>query len=128
MSFQVSLPGSPGAGIVYLSQSCVPVAASSAAIQSRMPRSPPDAPTMILSLIGKTAPVICNCAKSWERFVSHTILPVFLSVAMMRAGALAGVMIRLPQKAAPRLADCRSCLGSMRQTMRPASPDVTSIL
>ena len=42
--FQVSLPGSPGAGIVNLRHSTSPVAASSAAIQSRTPLSPPEAP------------------------------------------------------------------------------------
>ncbi len=32
-------------------------------------------------------------------------------------------MTRLPHRAAPRLACWRSCLGSMRQTMRPTSPE-----
>src|SRR3954449_8940144 len=41
LSFQVSLPGSPGAGMTYLRQISLPEAPSSAAIQSRTPRSPP---------------------------------------------------------------------------------------
>jgi len=51
-----------------------------------------------------------------------------LSVAMMRAGQFAGEMTRLPHSAAPRLLACRSCFGSMRQTIRPTSPDLASIL
>src|ERR1700685_3998201 len=127
LSFQVSLPGSPGAGIVYLRHSSLPVAPSSAAIQSRAPPSPPDAPITILSLMGSGAPVMVTRSES-DTLVSHTTLPEFLSVAMMRAGALAGEMTKLPQKVAPRLASIRSCLGSMRQTTRPTSPDVPSIL
>src|SRR5215470_18871785 len=127
LSFQVSLPGSPGAGMVYLRHRSLPVAASSAAIQSRAPPSPPEAPIMILSLIGRGAPVIVIFSAS-DTFVSHTTLLEILSVAITRAGALAGEMTKLPHNAAPRLATCRSCLGSMRQTMRPASPAVASIL
>ena len=55
LSFQVSLPGSPGAGMVNLRQTSLPVAASSAAIQSRSPVEPPAAPMMILSLIASGA-------------------------------------------------------------------------
>ena len=66
LSFQVSLPGSPGAGTTYLRQSSLPVAASSAAIKSRTPRSPPAAPTMILSLTASGAAVICTSGWSCE--------------------------------------------------------------
>jgi hypothetical protein len=41
--FQLSLPGSPGAGTVYLRHNTLPVAGSSPAIQSRTPRSPNEA-------------------------------------------------------------------------------------
>ena len=44
---------------------------------------------MILSLMGSGAPVMVMRSAS-ETLVSHTTLPVILSVAMMRAGALAG--------------------------------------
>ena len=67
------------------------------------------------------APVIVTRSES-DTLDSHTTLPEFLSVAMMRAGALAGEMTRLPHRAAPRLATVRSCLGSVRQTMRPTFP------
>src|SRR5215467_11332849 len=51
LSFQVSLPGSPGAGMMYCRQMNFPVAASTPMMKSRTPLSPPDAPTMILSLM-----------------------------------------------------------------------------
>src|ERR1700687_891267 len=128
--FQFSLPGSPGAGIVYLSHRRLPVAASSPAIQSRTPWSPLAAPTMILSLMASGAAVKVTSGVS-ENEVSQTTLPVSLSVAMMR-GELpkppAPVMTRFPDKAAPRERIWRSCLGSMRQTMRPRSPERASIL
>src|SRR5258708_2736774 len=113
--------------MVYLRHRSLPVAASSAATQSRAPPSPPEAPNTILSLIGSGAPVTVMRSAS-ETLVSHTTLPVFLSVAMMRAGPLAGEMTRLPHNAAPRLATCRSCFGSILHTMRPASPAVASVL
>ena len=90
LSFQVSDPGSPGAGTVYLRHTSLPVAASSATMKSRTPRSPPAAPRMILSLTASGAAVIATSGWSVERFVSHTTLPESLSVAMMRAGVLAG--------------------------------------
>src|ERR1700688_1637777 len=71
VSFQVSLPGSPGAGMVNLRHKTLPVAASRLATQSRPPLSPPDAPTMILSLIGSGAAVMRNCASPKDTFVSH---------------------------------------------------------
>jgi hypothetical protein len=126
-SFQVSLPGSPGAGTVYFNQTLLPVAASSAAIQSRTPAPLLAAPTMILSLMARGAVVMSTLAISGN-VVSHAILPVSLLVAMTRPGLLAAVMTRLPHKAAPRFWRCCSCFGSMRQMMRPASPEVPSIL
>jgi hypothetical protein len=48
-SFQVSAPGSPGAGKTYLRHTNRPVAASSPTIKSRTPWSPPAAPGTILS-------------------------------------------------------------------------------
>src|SRR5260370_338753 len=49
LSFPVSLPGSPGAGMTYLRHAPLPVVPSSPAMKTRTPRSPPAAPTMILS-------------------------------------------------------------------------------
>src|SRR5260370_5638959 len=44
-TFQVSEPGSPGAGITKVFHWVSPVLGSSEAIQSRTPLSPPEAPT-----------------------------------------------------------------------------------
>src|SRR5258708_248910 len=55
LSFQVSLPGSPGAGMTYLRQASLPVAASTATMKSRTPRSPPEAPMTILSFTASGA-------------------------------------------------------------------------
>src|SRR5262249_29309252 len=93
LSFQVSLPGSPGAGIVYVRHSSFPVGASSPAIQSRTPPSPPAAPTMILSPIGSGADVMWTSGVSGN-VVSHATFPVSLLVATMRGGQLAAVMTR----------------------------------
>src|SRR5258708_17699 len=126
----VALPGSRGAGMVNLRHTSLPVAASRPAIQSRTPWSPLAAPTMSLSLMASGAAVKVTSGVS-ENEVSHTTLPLSLSVAMMR-GELpkppAPVMTRLPHNAAPGLRIWRSCLGSMRHTMRPTSPERTSIL
>ena len=77
--------------------------------------------------MGSGAPVTVIFSAS-DTLVSHTTLPVILSVAMRRAGVLAGEITRLPHSAAPRFATARSCLGSICHTMRPMFPDVASIL
>src|SRR5262249_10307619 len=115
-------------GMVNLRHSTLPVAASSAATQSRTPLSPPDAPTMSLSLMASGAAVMRVSAWLNTMLVSHATLPVSLSVATSRAGQLAGEMTRFPQNAAPRLLACLSCFGSILQTIRPTEPDVASIL
>src|SRR5258708_4993470 len=48
--FQVSLPGSPGPGIVNLRRTTLPVAAPRPAFQSHTPPSPPEPPTTSFSL------------------------------------------------------------------------------
>src|SRR5215471_11091685 len=87
LPFQVSLPGSPGAGIVNFRQMSLPVAASRPPIQSRTPWSPFAAPMMILSLMASGAEVNVTSGVSGNA-VSHTTLPVSLSVAMIRAGEI----------------------------------------
>src|ERR1700687_3244544 len=86
LPFQVSLPASPGAGIVYLSHSRLPVLASRPAIQSRTPWSPLAAPMMILSLMASGADVIATSGVSGKP-VSHTTRPVSLLVATIRGGS-----------------------------------------
>ena len=95
------------------------------AIQSRTPVSPLAAPTMILSLMASGAAVNVTSGVSENDGLPHH-----------RAGFLVGgddarrlpnppapVMTKLPHSAAPRMRICRSCFGSMRQTMRPTSPE-----
>src|SRR5215475_6115164 len=86
LSFQVSEPGSPGAGITYLRHASLPVAASTATMKSRTPRSPPAAPRMILSLTASGAAENCSSAWPSERLVSQMTLPVSLLVAIIRGG------------------------------------------
>src|SRR5260370_42405193 len=99
--FQVSLRGSPAAGIVNLRHSAFPVAASSPATQSRTPLSPPAAPIMMRSLMASGAAVMRSCGSSKLILVSHATLPVSLSVATMRAGQLAGGNKRISHQPAP---------------------------
>src|ERR1700688_3110353 len=101
--------------MVYLRHSNLPVAASRPATQSRTPLSPPDAPMMSLSLMASGVPVMRNSGWPSETLVSHTTLPLALSGAAVGAGPIAGGDDRLPQKAAPRLVACFSCLGSIPQ-------------
>src|SRR5580692_5694175 len=86
LSFQVSLPGSPGAGTTYLRHASLPVLASSAAMKSRTPRSPPAAPTTILSLTASGAAVSCTSTCWSDRLVSQATCPLSLSVAITRVG------------------------------------------
>src|SRR5258705_110587 len=86
LSFQVSEPGSPGAGTVYLRHSSLPVAPSSAAMKSRTPRSPPAAPITILSLTGSGAAVSAKSGWPSPILVSQATLPVSLSVLRSLSG------------------------------------------
>src|SRR6516164_3433354 len=72
LSFQVSEPGSPGAGITYLRQASLPVAALTATIKSRTPQSPPEAPMTIRSFTASGAAEKKTSAWLSERLVSHT--------------------------------------------------------
>ena len=66
---------------------------------------------------------------SWSRrFLSHTILPVSLSVAMTRPSSPVTEMTRLPHSATPRLRSGFCWPGSIFQRMRPWVPERTSIL
>src|ERR1700722_3453656 len=89
LSFQVSEPGSPGAGITYLRHASLPDAASRATMKSRTPRSPPEAPTMILSLTASGAAEKRSVGCPSDRLVSQATLPVSLLVAIMRGGEFA---------------------------------------
>src|SRR3974377_200634 len=86
LSFQVSEPGSPGAGITYCRHASLPVAASTATMKSRTPPSPPEAPITILSFPASGAAEEMQPARPSDRLVSQATRPVSLLVAIMRGG------------------------------------------
>src|SRR5262249_61002318 len=87
LSFQVSLPGSPGLGIAYQRHSSLPLRASSAASQPRVPPSPAPFATRTLpsAVIGAefilslepNSLVLATC-------LSHTISPLSRLTAITR--------------------------------------------
>src|SRR6266852_531448 len=79
LSFQVSLPGSPGFGTAYHRQSSLPVRASSAASQPRVPPSPAPFATRTLpsAAIGavKKRSLVPN-SSALATCLSHTVSPL----------------------------------------------------
>ena len=105
LSFQVSLPGSPGLGTAYQRHSSLPVLTSSAASQPRVPPSP--APLATMTLPSTTSGAVKNF--SWlpnslatATFLSQTISPLSRLMAMTRpSGRLA--ITRSSHSAMPRV-------------------------
>ncbi len=82
---------------------------------------------MMVSLSASGAAVIS--IPSWSRrFLSHTILPVSLSVAMTRPSRPVTEITRLLHSATPRLRSGFCWPGSIFHRMRPCVPERTSIL
>src|SRR5215471_7095984 len=93
LSFQVSLPGSPGLGTAYHRQSSLPVRASSAASQPRVPPSPAPFATSTLpsatSGAAESRSLLPN-SFGWATFLSQTISPLSRLYAITRpSGVLA---------------------------------------
>src|SRR5579863_6444977 len=87
LSFQVSLPGSPGLGITYHRHRSLPVLASRAAIQPRVPASP--APLAIRTLSSTVIGAVSKNSRLPNSLVaatnlSHTISPVLRLTAITR--------------------------------------------
>src|SRR5919198_4773476 len=115
LSFQVSLPGSPGFGTAYQRQSSLPVLASSAATQPRVPWSP--APFATITLPSATSGAAWNRSLlpnslGWATFLSQTISPESRLSAMTRPSgrlaitlsshsAMPRVCVRLPSCRTP---------------------------
>src|ERR1700726_2385923 len=79
LSFQVSLPGSPGFGTAYQRHSSLPVLASSAASQPRVPPSPAPFATRTLPSAVIGADFILSLLPNSLGFatcLSHTISPL----------------------------------------------------
>ncbi len=127
LSFQVSLPGSPGAGTMNVFHCVSPVLGSSPASQSRTPLSPPEAP-MTMECSSASGAAVSSRSGWSPSFLSQTIWPLSLSVAMTLASRPATEMTRLPHSATPRLRSGFCWPGSIFQRMRPAVPERTSIL
>src|SRR5262249_47295587 len=72
---QVSLPGSPGPGIVYVVQRSAPVLASKALTKPRTPNSPPATPVKTISFTTSGAPVMLYPSCQSITRVSHTTWP-----------------------------------------------------
>src|SRR5437660_4403396 len=105
LSFQVSLPGSPGCGTTYQRHSSLPVLASSAASQPRVPASPALLATSTLpsAVIGavKNLSLVPN-SLGLATCLSQTISPESRLIAMTRpSGRLA--MTRSSHSAMPRV-------------------------
>src|SRR6266571_7695093 len=105
LSFQVSLPGSPGFGTTYHRHSSLPVLASKAAIQPRVPASP--APFAMSTLPSAVIGAVTNFSLLPNSLVvatilSHRISPVSRLIAITRpSGRLA--MTRSSHNATPRV-------------------------
>src|SRR5438309_59167 len=105
LSFQVSLPGSPGFGTTYQRQSSLPDRASSAAIHPRVFASP--APLATITLPSAAIGAALNRSLLPNSLVvatilSHTISPVLRFAAITRpSGRLA--ITRSSQSAMPRV-------------------------
>src|ERR1700674_313496 len=124
LSFQVSLPGSPGRGIAYQRHSSLPVLASSAASQPRVP--PPAAPLATRTLPSAVTGAELNLSLVPNSLglaicLSHTISPLSRLIAITRpSGRL--LMTRSSHKAMQRVRGILpSCLtpGSAIQTNSP---------
>src|ERR1700730_7852275 len=72
LSFHVSLPGSPGLGITYHRHNSLPVLASSAATQPRVPASP--APLAMRTLSSTVIGAVSKNSRLPNSFVAATIL------------------------------------------------------
>src|ERR1700722_20914387 len=104
LSFQVSLPRSPGLGMAYQRHSSLPVLASSAASQPRVP--PPAAPLATRTLPSAVTGAELNLSLVPNSLglaicLSHTISPLSRLIATTRpAGQL--LMTRSSHSAMPR--------------------------
>src|SRR3954452_3770548 len=82
---QVSNPGSPGFGTMYVRQTRSPVSSLNASEWPRLPNSPPELPTMTRSLTMRGATVALSPARTSPYVWSQTFLPDAASSATMWA-------------------------------------------
>src|SRR2546425_3012788 len=124
VSFQVSLPGSPGFGTTYQRQSSLPVRASSPAIQPRVFASP--APLATITLPSAVMGAELNRSLLPNSLVvaiilSQTISPLLRLTAITRpSGRLA--ITRSSQSAMPRVRDAFPLCGTPGSVVQTNSP------
>src|SRR3954463_12208263 len=82
---QLSKPGSPGFGTMYVRQTRSPVSSLNASEWPRLPNSPPELPTMTMSLTINGATVALSPARTSPKVWSQIFVPVSASRAMMWA-------------------------------------------
>src|SRR3954452_6245377 len=106
LSFQVSLPGSPGFGTEYQRQSSLPVLASSAATQPRVPPPTPFATSTLPSAVSGAALNLSLAPNSLTVaiFLSHTISPESRLRAITRPSGRFAIT-RSSHSAMPRVRD-----------------------
>src|SRR3954447_15852002 len=101
-SGQVSDPGSPGLGTMYVRHTRSPFSRLNASRWPRLPNSPPELPTMTMSLTISGATVALSPARTSPKVWSQTFLPVAASSAITWAASV--VTKTLPSATAtPRL-------------------------
>src|SRR3954447_15961379 len=88
-SGQVSDPGSPGLGTMYVRHTRSPVSRLNASAWPRLPNSPPELPTMTMSLTTSGATVALSPARTSPYVWSQIFFPVAASSAMMCAFSVA---------------------------------------
>jgi hypothetical protein len=88
LSFQVSLPGSPLPGIVWVRQTSFWSARSVAAIQPRMPYSAPATPVIAMFFTINGAPVMTSPLSGSATVRCHATWPVSLLVAISRPSSV----------------------------------------
>src|SRR5512138_197781 len=100
--FHVSCPGSPGPGTVLKRHASLPVAASYAAMNPRIPNSPPPTPTITLSFTTSGACMIEYPASARSTLIFHASSPVLALIATRYASTVPMNRV-LPRMASPRL-------------------------
>src|SRR5262252_2208101 len=133
LSFQVSLPGSPGFGTTYQRHSSLPVFASSAAIHPRVFASPAPLATITLpsAVIGAALKrSLFPNSSGLATCLSHTISPVLRFTAITRPSGRLAITLS-SHSAIPRVRDRLPwCFtpGSVTQTNSPLLELRASIL
>src|SRR5436853_486093 len=119
-SFQVSLPGSPAPGIVWVRHRPCPGLRSVPSMKPRMPNSPPAVPTMATSRTIKGASVKVSAIAGSAILRSHAFSPVALSIANSRPSSEIEMTLSF-QSATPRLLTPQQATSPAQALLVPGS-------